>query len=62
MINLKQAAQLLGKSRQWVWVLVRLGKLPATKIGRVYILNRIEVLEFKENQLTGSVKQSNGGN
>ena len=47
-LSIPQAANILKKSRQYVWMLVRAKKIPAQKAGRSYILPEEEVGKFKE--------------
>ena len=54
--TLKQASQVLGKSRQWMWILVQLGRLKAEKVGNVYIVNEDDLMKCKMlmNEISGS--------
>jgi excisionase family DNA binding protein len=42
-ISIPQAADLLKKTRQYIWVLIKNGKLRGKKVGRNYILPATEV-------------------
>jgi hypothetical protein len=48
LISLTEAAQILGKSRQWIWILSKTHELHAKKVGGVYIFDKEEVLQFRE--------------
>jgi excisionase family DNA binding protein len=52
--SLTQVAKILGKSKQWLWVLIQSGRLKAEKVGTVYI---IEEQSLKAYQTT--IDQSN---
>ena len=54
LISIQEAAGQLKKSRQWVWFLIRTNQLPATKVGKFYVINQrdIEKLYNKVSQPT----------
>lgn len=47
LLSTTQAAQLLGHSRQWIWVLIRIGKLKARKIGKTYIIKETDLNKYQ---------------
>jgi len=57
MINFKvsQVADLLGKTRQWVWVLIISKRLKAKKKGRLYFVSE-EALNAFINKSKGNKK------
>ena len=57
LISLTEAAQILGKSRQWIWILSKSQELHSKKVGGVYIFDRQEVLQFKEAQNISAGKE-----
>ena len=47
-ISLTETSQILGKSRQWIWILYKTQELHAKKVAGVYIFDKEEVLQFKD--------------
>lgn len=56
LLTITQIAQLMGKSRQWVWFLIRTKQLKAEKIGNQYVVAADE-LDKLINQSTQILKQ-----
>lgn len=42
-LTLPQAAALLGVTREGVWKMVKTGRLPATRVGHVWLVSRFDV-------------------
>jgi excisionase family DNA binding protein len=47
LVSVTEAAKALKISRQWLWVLIKMGKISAFKVGSQYVLNNEDVLQFK---------------
>jgi len=47
-ISLSEAAKKMGKSRQWIWVLVRMNRIKAIRIGNQFCISE-EDLEDNSN-------------
>ena len=69
LLSIKQAADKLGKSRQYVWLLIKMGKLKARKVGSRYIVTQVQldkyisVAEFEKknseiNKLSNKLNES----
>lgn len=56
MLSIPQAAERLGVSRQAVFKLVKNGKLPATQVGRAWIIEEKDVNERIERKEEGRPK------
>jgi excisionase family DNA binding protein len=48
-ISVTEAAQMLQKTRQWVWVLIISGRLDANKVGGRYIISTESVINYFNN-------------
>jgi len=46
-LTISQTAKLLGFTRQYVWILVKKGKLKAERVGKYYIINSEEVKRYE---------------
>lgn len=44
--SLTETAQILGKSRQWVWILIISGRLKAEKVGKTYIISEESISQL----------------
>ena len=51
--SLSEVSAKLGKSRQWIWVLIVSGKLTATKVGNQYIIFDEELNNYLNEQKKG---------
>lgn len=45
-LSVSEAAKRMGKSRQWVWVLVRMNRLKAIRIGNQFCVSEDDVKNF----------------
>lgn len=53
LLSIKQAADKLGKSRQYVWTLIKMGKILARKVGGRYVVTNVQLEKYiskKETQ------------
>lgn len=41
--SVTEASKLINKSRQWVWVLIRMNKIKALQIGNQLVINQDEI-------------------
>ena len=57
LLSIYQASQLLNCSRQWVWFLIKMGRLEAKQIGKVYIIKEddLNIYIDKTNNQTRNV-------
>ncbi|MBZ0183318.1 MAG: helix-turn-helix domain-containing protein [Melioribacteraceae bacterium] len=46
-LTISQTAKRLGKSRQWIWFLVRAKELKAKKYGNQYLINESDVKKYQ---------------
>lgn len=52
LLSITQIAQQMGKSRQWIWFLIRTGQLKAEKVGNQFVVNADDLKELnKTNNL-----------
>lgn len=52
LLSVKEAAVQLGKSRQWIWALIQMRRIPAKRIGNQYVIeerNLHDISSAKEN-------------
>ncbi len=56
-ITIPQLAKLLGLSRIEVYRKVRRGQIPATKIGRIYVIDDRNISTILGKKLSGSAKK-----
>ncbi len=49
-ISIPEAAELLQKTRQYVWVLIKNGTLNGKKVGRNFILTETEVKRYQKSK------------
>jgi excisionase family DNA binding protein len=63
-LTVREAAQLIGRSDQFVRVAIRTGRFEAAKKGNALLLNLIQLQEFNENpfQLTRGEFRTLGSN
>lgn len=47
LVSVQQAADNLGYSRQYIWMLIMMGRLEAQKVGRVFVIEANEVKKYK---------------
>lgn len=47
LVSVKQAAGLLEYSRQYVWMLIMMGRIEAKRVGRVFVIDTNEVKKYK---------------
>lgn len=47
--SLVETAKMLGKSRQWVWILVQIGRLKAKKVGNLWVVCEEDLNQFKSD-------------
>lgn len=45
-LSVSEAAKRMGKSRQWVWVLVRMNRLKAIRIGNQFCVCEDDIKKF----------------
>jgi len=50
-LTISQTAKLLGFTRQYVWILIKKGKLKAERVGKYYIINSEEVKRYKIDRI-----------
>ena len=53
LLSIKQAADKLGKSRQYVWILIKMGEISARKVGGRYVITNVQLDKYiskKETQ------------
>lgn len=50
-----EVAERWGKSRQWVWRLVRQGRLPAIEIGNQYAVRLADLEEYEGEHLKNRI-------
>ena len=56
-ISIPEAANILGQSRQNIWILVKAGKLKAKRVGNYFIINRSVVEQrIRKNNLSNIYK------
>ena len=56
-ISIPEAANILGQSRQNIWILVKAGKLKAKRVGHYFIINRSAVEQrIRKNKLSNIYK------
>lgn len=48
LISVAEASKMMGVSRVQVGTYIRTKKLPATRIGRTYVIRRADVLSFEK--------------
>jgi len=54
-VSVAEAATMLNKTRQWVWLLVISGRLDAEKVGGRYIIPVVSLTEYIENNINKGV-------
>jgi len=42
--SLTEASKRLGVSRQWLWTLIMMGRIPAIRIGNQYVINEDDIV------------------
>jgi len=47
LLSLQEAGKLIGLSRQYIWMLIQMNRLPAIKIGKQYIVTRADIDEYQ---------------
>lgn len=50
LLTTPQAAREIGVSRQYAFALIRLGLLPARRVGRGYVIARADLARFKRKR------------
>jgi excisionase family DNA binding protein len=50
LLSATEISKLLGKSRQWIWVLIRTGQLKAKKVGRQFVIDSEDLKQFDETK------------
>lgn len=53
--SLTEAAKRLGVSRQWLWTLIMMGRIPAERIGNQYVIKEDDIVRGIEK--AGVIKQ-----
>jgi excisionase family DNA binding protein len=48
LLSLKECATRLGFSRQWVWFLIKMGKLQAIKVGNLYVIEEAALQLYQQ--------------
>ena len=46
LLSIHQASQILGHSRQWVWFLIKMGRLKAKQVGKSFVIREDDLNEY----------------
>lgn len=52
LLSLQEASKLVGLSRQYLWMLVQMNRLPAIRIGKLYVVTRPDIEEYQKSRQT----------
>jgi excisionase family DNA binding protein len=52
LLDIPEAARLIGMSSRWVWEEAHAGRLPVVELGRRRKIRRVDLLTFVEENLT----------
>lgn len=50
LFSLKDAGKVLGVSRNYMWTLVQMNRIPAQKIGRFYVIAKNDIEEYQNRR------------
>lgn len=62
LLSIKQAADKLGKSRQYVWLLIKMGLLRARKVGGRYVVTQSQLDKYISTKQNAEAKSSDLNN
>lgn len=62
LLSIKQAADKLGKSRQYVWLLIKMGLLRARKVGGRYVVTQSQLDKYISTKDNTEAKASDLNN
>lgn len=62
LLSIKQAADKLGKSRQYVWLLIKMGLLRARKVGGRYVVTQSQLDKYISTKQNAEAKTSDLNN
>lgn len=48
--SIKEAAEVLGKSRQYIWLLIKMGRIKARQVGEQYVITQSELFRYKTDE------------
>jgi predicted DNA-binding transcriptional regulator AlpA len=49
LLSITQISKMTGKSRQWIWFLIRTGQLKAEKVGSQFVVNDEDMKELNKS-------------
>ncbi|MBU2492392.1 MAG: helix-turn-helix domain-containing protein [Bacteroidetes bacterium] len=57
LLSIHQASQILNNSRQWVWFLIKMGRIKARLIGKSFVIKESDLNKYIESK--NKVKREN---
>jgi excisionase family DNA binding protein len=46
-LSINEAAKELGKSRQWIWTLIKMNRIKAIRIGKQFAISEEEIENYR---------------
>jgi excisionase family DNA binding protein len=54
LMSLSKGAKALGMSRQYLWMLIQMGRIPGVQIGKQYVVKREDLETYQRNKLNNN--------
>jgi excisionase family DNA binding protein len=54
LMSLSKGAKALGMSRQYLWMLIQMGRIPGVQIGKQYVVKREDLETYQRSKLNNN--------